>query len=465
MEKSDIGLIGLAVMGANLARNISRNSRITVFNRTTEKTTQFIKEFGSETLDGSKTLKEFTKKLAKPRKIILMVKSGEPVDIFINKLLPLLDKNDTVIDGGNSNYKDTARRQEELSKKGIHFIGMGISGGEEGALNGPSMMPGGNKVAYSKLEKILAPAAAKDGLGGTCISYVGKGGSGHFVKMVHNGIEYAVMQLIAETYDILKHIGKFSNKELSKAFEDFNKPLNSFLLEITARIFKEKDPFSKKDLIDVIKDSAGQKGTGKWTSIAAFDYGVPTPTINAAVDARITSGNQDLRHRRFGSPEKLNTIKVPNKSQIKALAQSSLEIGTLIAYAQGFELLMKASQEHNWNLDLSETSRIWRGGCIIRSNYLDLFQRIYSDKKPAAIKAVKEILEMVDGKPQKNWRKTVELGTAKGIPMPALSASLAYYDSIRKLRLPQNLIQAQRDLFGAHTYERIDKKGTFHTDW
>lgn len=465
MKKSDIGLIGLAVMGANLARNISRNNKITVFNRTTEKTTRFIKKFGNENLEGSKTLKEFTQKLTTPRKIILMVKSGEPVDIFINKLIPYLSKNDIIIDGGNSHYKDTARRQEELNKKGIKFVGMGISGGEEGALHGPSMMPGGEKAAYNKLKKILIPAAANDGLGGTCVSYVGKGGSGHFVKMVHNGIEYAVMQLIAETYDILKHIGKYSNAELAKTFHDFNKPLNSFLLEITAKIFKQKDPLSKKDLIDVIKDTAQQKGTGKWTSIAAFDYGVPTPTINAAVDARILSGDVDLRHRRFGSPEKLNTIKTPNKAQLKNLAKNALGFGTIIAYSQGFELLMKASQEYNWNLDLSETSRIWRGGCIIRSNHLDLFQRIYSDKKPDAIKAVKKIVKKLNTKAQKDWRKIIEIGAAKGVPIPALSASLTYYDAIRKLRLPQNLIQAQRDLFGAHTYERIDKKGIFHTDW
>jgi len=458
MKKTEIGLIGLAVMGANLARNISRNNKIIVFNRTTEKTTKFIKEFGNKNLEGSKTLKEFTQKLAKPKKIILMVKSGEPVDIFIKKLLPHLNKNDIIIDGGNSHYKDTTRRQEELKKKGISFMGMGISGGEEGALKGPSMMPGGEKAAYKSLEKILKTSSASDGLKDKCVTYIGNNGSGHFVKMVHNGIEYGVMQLIAETYNILKTLGKLSNKELHETFKKYNRTKKSFLLEITEQIFATSNPKTQKDIIDLIKDTAKQKGTGKWTTIAALDYGVSTPTINAAVDARITSGALSLRKTYSSTIEKLNKSKLPNKSTLIKLAESALDLSTLITYNQGFELLITANQEYKWELNLSEIARIWRGGCIIRSNYLDFFKKPFSATQSRIIKTL-------NSKSQKDWRKIIELATAHGIPTPALSASLAYYDSIRQTRLPQNLIQAQRDLFGAHTYERIDKKGTFHTDW
>jgi len=463
MQKAEIGVIGLAVMGANLARNLARHNKTVVFNRTTEKTTEFINKFGSENLTGSKTLKEFTANLSTPRKIIMMVKSGDPVDQFIAKLLPHLSKNDILIDGGNSLYTDTIRRQQDLKKKGIHFIGMGISGGEEGALNGPSMMPGGDKNAYKKLEKILIPSAASDGLKGTCVSYIGNSGSGHFVKMVHNGIEYGVMQLIAEIYNVLKQLGKFTNQELSKAFADYNKTVNSFLLEITAKIFKEKLPDSEKHLIDFIKDTAGQKGTGKWTTIAALNYGVAIPTINAAVDARILSGDIEQRAKSNSHPRALNKSKLPNKKELQNIAKSALELSTLIAYHQGFKLIEQANKEHNWNLNLSEIARIWRGGCIIRSNYLDLFQNIY---KPDTTKKANEMaLSKFKGKAQKNWRQLVELASAHGIPLPAISASLNYYDSLCQARLPQSLIQAQRDFFGAHTYERTDKKGIFHTNW
>ncbi|MDA1060612.1 MAG: NADP-dependent phosphogluconate dehydrogenase [bacterium] len=449
--KSKIGLIGLATMGKNLARNIARNFHISVYNRTTEKTEEFIKEFGSEKLTGTKTLEEFVESLEKPRKIILMVKAGNGVDAVIDELTPLLDKGDIIIDGGNTHYPDTERRQARLVEKNIHLIGMGISGGEEGALNGPSMMPGGDKNAYESLKEILVPSSADDGDNGKCISYIGEGSSGHFVKMVHNGIEYGIMQLIGETYDILKNIGKLNNQELAETFGNWNKSRNSFLLEITQKIFTQKDEDKNKDLIDLIKDTGKQKGTGKWTSIAAYDLGVSTPTIHASVDARIMSGSIRLRSRKL--PSKTLSPEIPDN--LKNLVEDALELSTLCTYFQGLELMKAASIEKKWDLNLGEIMRIWRGGCIIRSDYLSLLQESENTK----------ILEFFDSEAQTNWRETISLATSQGIPSPALSASLAYWDSIAKDKLPQNLTQAQRDFFGAHGYERIDKEGNFHTEW
>lgn len=473
MEKANIGIIGLAVMGANLARNISRNFNVVVYNRTTEKMEQFIKEFDNEKLAGEATLEEFVKKLELPRKIILMVKSGDPVDSIINQLLPLLEPDDIVIDGGNSNYHDTNKRQKHLSHRGIHFIGMGISGGEEGALNGPSMMPGGEKDSFETLLPILEKSAAEDGLGGKCVDYIGPGASGHFVKMVHNGIEYGIMQLIAESYDILKNIGGFTNEELAETFAEWSQTenLKSFLIEITAKIFTKKDEETGKDLIDLIKDAAKQKGTGKWTTFAAMDYGSATPTINTAVDSRIISGAAISRNTGKNFPKALDSsIKTPDKATLKEIVKNALTMSSIITYYQGFDLIHTASHEQQWELDLSNIARIWRGGCIIRSDFLDKLQRIfYMGRDTSKISETKmkklELLNTFNGKPQLDWRKMIILGTANAIPVPATSSALSYYDALRAKRLPQNLTQAQRDLFGAHTYERIDKKGNFHTEW
>ncbi|MBL4694117.1 NADP-dependent phosphogluconate dehydrogenase [Candidatus Gracilibacteria bacterium] len=450
-EFSKIGVIGLAVMGANLARNIaSRGNKCSVYNRTTTKTEEFIKEFGEENLQGTKTLEEFVESLEKPRKILIMVNSSA-IDTVMAQLTPLLDNDDIIIDGGNSNYHDTLRRQKEWP----NFIGMGVSGGEEGALHGPSMMPGGSKQAYEAIEAIFLPTAADDGIGGKCFTHIGQGGSGHFVKMVHNGIEYGIMQLIAEIYDLLRKVGKLSNEEMQKLFEQWSKEENStsFLVEITATIFK------KGDILDKIKDQAKQKGTGKWTTFAAMDYGVSTPTINAAVDARIISGDSKQRQRQLIQKH----LKITLPENLKELAKSALDLATICTYNQGFQLMRQASEEYDWNLNLSEIARIWRGGCIIRSDQLGKWADAFSDNNEKSIKASETIV--LNFEKQDQWREFLTLGIANGIPMPALSASLAYYDALAADNLPQNLTQAQRDFFGAHSYERTDQEGTFHTNW
>lgn len=449
-------------MGANLARNIaSREQQISVFNRTTEKTDEFIKDFGNDYLIGAHTIEEFISSLETPRKIIIMVKAGDPVDQVVAQIKPFLKNGDIIIDGGNSHYKDTEKRQAESSKVGLHFIGMGISGGEEGALHGPSMMPGGEKSAYDRVATLLDSAAADDGLGGKCLSYIGQASSGHFVKMVHNGIEYGIMQLIAEAYDILKNIGGLSNSELAKTFEQYNQSKNSFLLEITAKIFKQKDPASNKDLIDLIKDAGKQKGTGKWTSEAAYELGVSTPTIHAAVDARIMSGSLDLRHRKLPS----RPLEKQTPEELKLLVEDALDLASLCTYFQGFELMKAASSEYKWSLNFAEIARIWRGGCIIRSSYLNLLQDSYATDEESIDRAGLAFMQLFDSEKQSNWRKAISLAIDNAAPTPTLSASLNYYDSIQREHLPQNLTQAQRDFFGAHGYERIDQEGNFHTEW
>lgn len=473
MIKSQIGLVGLATMGANLARNIANKGfHISVFNRTTEKTENFIKDFGEEAgdkLHGSKTLKDFVKSLEAPRKIILLVKAGQPVDDMIAELSPLLDKNDIIIDCGNSHFKDTERRQKELAIRGLNFIGCGISGGEEGALHGPSLMPGGSKEAWEKIRPILEKVAAKDFEGKPCVVHIGDLGSGHFVKMVHNGIEYAIMQILAESYDILKNIGKFTNPELAKIFADYGKSenLQSFLVEITAKIFSKKE--GSKFIIDYIKDQAGQKGTGKWTTELAMDLGIYSPTINVAVDARIVSGDTKVRAMSQGMLKQNITAKKLTASGKKNLikqVENALELATILCYEQGISLISKTSKEYNWNLNLAEITRIWQGGCIIRSSYLkDLTTALNPANEKLALSAFQKIMKNLNGEKQKSWRKLISLSIESGIPVPAFYACLAYFDSYAKARLPQNLIQAQRDFFGAHGYERTDKEGSFHTEW
>lgn len=472
----------MATMGENLALNIANHGfKISVFNRTTEKTKKFIEKFEKKysnkssknsLLTGTYTLKEFVSSLETPRKIILLVKAGEAVDAVIHELKPLLTKNDILIDCGNSHFKDTERRQIELNKNNLNFIGCGISGGEEGALKGPSLMPGGDKEAWKKIRQIFEKIAAKDFSGLPCTTYIGPHGSGHFVKMVHNGIEYAIMQLIAESYDILKNIGKFSNSELAKIFTDYGKTKNlkSFLIEITAKIFTKKDPFkNSKYLIDFIKDSAGQKGTGKWTTEIAHDLGIYTPAINVAVDARIVSGDTKVRAMSQGMLKQNITAKkltpLAKKNLIKQV-ENALELATILCYEQGISLISKTSKEYNWNLNLAEITRIWQGGCIIRSSYLkDLTSALNPANQKAALSAFQKIMKTLNGEKQKSWRKLLALALESGVPIPAFYACLSYFDSYAKARLPQNLIQAQRDFFGAHGYERTDKEGSFHTEW
>lgn len=463
-----LGVIGLGTMGANLARNAARNeARVAIYNRTSEKTDVFMKDFGEEgNFVSCASYEELTTALEGRRAILIMVKAGEAVDAVIADLLPLLSEGDILIDGGNSLYTDTNRRVKELKEKKIHFIGMGVSGGEEGALNGPSMMPGGDKEAYKYVEPLLLQMAADDGEGGKCVMYVGPGGAGHFVKMVHNGIEYGMMQLMAECYDLLKNLGEFSNEDLHDIFTAWNdtEELHSYLSEITAQIFakKEKDAF----VLDFIRDKAGQKGTGKWTTQSALDLGVAIPTINAAVDARILSGSTAERSEGKNYAVHVdNTEPIPRAMKFRSSIRSGMELSSICAYGQGFALMQKASSEFDWNLNLSEIARIWRGGCIIRSSLLKKLQNAYSTDSKISKTANRNLLERFDGDRQIEWRQVVELGISWNVPVPALSASLTYFDTLTRTNLPQNLIQAQRDFFGAHGYERTDKDGSFHTEW
>jgi len=457
-----LGVIGLGTMGANLARNAARNgAQVVLFNRTKDKTRAFMKQFGTEgDFVPAETLRQFLSALGTPRVILLMVKAGEAVDAVIEESLPSLRKGDILIDAGNSHYRDTERREAHLLRQGVHFIGMGVSGGEEGALRGPSMMPGGDPAAVKKLLPLLRKMSATDGAGGACVTHVGPGGAGHFVKMIHNGIEYAVMQLIAESYDLLKSLSGLTNKDLAKTFAAWSRSddLGSYLTEITARIFTVKDPGTHKDLIDLIDDAAGQKGTGRWTMEAAMELGMAIPSINAAVDARLFSGEKEYRTK---AGKTMPTSLLPLGRIAPGIVRSALELSVICAYAEGFELMAKMAAEKKWNLDLAEIARIWRGGCIIRSRFLVTLQKALAGSSAAK----KAILMRLDGARQRQWRQAVAAGIARGVPMPALSASLWFYDSLRRDRLPQNLIQAQRDFFGAHTYRRTDRAGDFHTVW
>ncbi len=458
-----LGVIGLSTMGANLARNAARNgAEVVLFNRTVQRTDMFMQQYGKEgKFHPAKTLKEFVKALKGPRSILLMVKA-DGVDAVIEELSPLLAKGDVIIDGGNSHYRETLRREKKMAAKGLKYIGMGVSGGEEGALNGPSMMPGGDKHAIEALMPLLQKMAARDGAGGTCVTYIGQGGAGHFVKMVHNGIEYAVMQLIAEAYHLLTSVGKMGNDQLAALFEEWNRDgnLSSFLVEITIRALKEKDPESGEYLVDVIKDISGQKGTGKWTVEAAFEYGVSVPSITAAVDARIVSSGKNFRVEQ-SKRDALHADYTYRLEDFTDAVRRALELSVINAYAQGFQLIAEASAVEKWDLNIPEICRIWRGGCIIRSTLLPQFQATFAGDKGAA----EGIRERFNKEGQLMWRHVVALGALHAIPLPAMSASLSYYDGYRTARLPQNLMAAQRDIFGAHGYERIDKEGSFHTEW
>ena len=467
MSKQKIGLVGLAVMGENLALNIEGHGfSMAVFNRTTAKTENFIAgKAKGKNIVGAKTIEEFVDSLEKPRKIILMVKAGQAVDEMISSIVGHLDKGDLLIDGGNSFFKDTARRGKELAQKGILYIGTGVSGGEEGALKGPSIMPGGPKEAYKMVEKILTKIAAQVD-NGPCCTYIGPGAAGHYVKMVHNGIEYGDMQLICEAYDILKTALGLQAAELSEIFGEWNKgELDSYLIEITAAVLAKKDEDTGKPLVDMILDKAGQKGTGKWTSQSALDLGVPTPTINAAVVARTMSAFKD---ERVAASKILSGPKAKFSGEKNDLVQSvreALYASKITSYAQGMALLREADKEYDWNLNYGEIARIWKGGCIIRAKFLDLIKQAYQRNANLPNLLVdKEFSKAVTSR-QANWRKVVKIAVELGIPAPAMSGSLAYFDSYRREQLPANLIQAQRDYFGAHTYERMDKPGSFHTEW
>lgn len=453
-----------------MARNAAgKGAQVSVYNRTQEKTDDFINKYKKEgDFIACKSLKDLVESLSPPRPILIMVKAGEAVDAVIDDLMTLIEKGDVLIDGGNSHFTDTKRRFDTLEKAGIRFVGMGISGGEEGALKGPSLMPGGSFEGVKIIEELFSKISADDGDGGRCFSYIGKGGSGHFVKMVHNGIEYGVMQLMAESYQLLKEIGEFSNEDLAEAFKHWNESedLNSYLAEITKEIFKIKDTQSTSFLIDKIISRAGQKGTGKWTSQTALDYGVPVPTITAAVDARILSGSDNLRNQGRKLPTELDeTEPIPPGQRFRFMVRASLSLSIISCYLQGFDLINKVNEEEKWGINLSETARLWRGGCIIRSVLLKKIQKLYSSDKQVSQAAREAITERFSGERQVYWRQVIEIGASRGIPLPATMASLSYFDSQRSEFLPQNLIQAQRDYFGAHGFKRTDKEGDFHGDW
>jgi 6-phosphogluconate dehydrogenase len=485
---SDIGLVGLAVMGQNLALNIADHGfQISVYNRTTEKTDKFVAENPNTPggVVGSKTLEEFVGSIAKPRKIIILVQAGKATDAVIDSLTPLLAQGDIVIDGGNSLWTDTIRRENAYAAKGLRFIGSGVSGGEEGARFGPSLMPGGDFAAWLELkpiwEAVAAKVDAKTGKpipgaapgkpvkgGVPCTTYIGANGAGHYVKMVHNGIEYGDMQMICESYLLLKNLLGLKPAEMSEIFAEWNKGiLDSFLIEITTDILKQKDPVTGKPLVDVILDVAGQKGTGKWTATNALDMGIPAPTIAEAVFARCISAIKD---ERVAASKILKGPSKKYRGSKKALVDAirdALYCSKICSYAQGFQLMRAAQQEYKWKLNFGDIAKIWRGGCIIRAAFLQKITDAYTRTPDLANLLLDPYFNKTFKGAQANWRKVVALAAECGVPTPTFSTSLSYYDGYRSARLPANLLQAQRDFFGAHTYERVDQpRGKFfHIDW
>lgn len=468
-EQGDIGLIGLAVMGQNLVLNMADHGfTVSVFNRTVEKVDAFIEgPAKGKSVIGMHSIEEFVKSLKRPRRIMLMIKAGEAVDKTFEQILPYLEKGDILIDGGNSLYTDSQRRYEDLKAKGILFIGTGISGGEEGARNGPSIMPGGNHEAWPHVKDIFQSIAAKSEEGEPCCDWVGEGGAGHYVKMVHNGIEYGDMQLICEAYDLLKRGAGFSNQELEKTFNSWNEgELNSYLIEITSKIFTVNDK-DDKPLLDKILDVAGQKGTGKWTAINSLEIGMPVTLIAEAVFARFLSSLKEERVAAAKVLEGPDSTYEGNIEEFSTQIQHALYASKIISYAQGFMLMRSASEQFDWNLNYGSIALMWRGGCIIRSRFLGEIKKAYDKDKSLLCLLLDDFFKKEIFRSQANWRKVVAKGTELGIPLPCFSTALMFYDGYRTDRLPANLLQAQRDFFGAHTYERIDaKRGEFfHTNW
>ncbi len=463
----DIGLIGLAVMGENLVLNmVSKGFQVAVFNRTTARVDEFVAgPAAGLAVKGTYSLAELAASLEKPRRIMLMVKAGKPVDDMIEQLLPYLEPGDILIDGGNSFFEDTRRRYHALTAKGFRFIGTGVSGGEEGALKGPSLMPGGDREAYQALAPLFTKIAAQVA-DGPCCAYVGPDGAGHYVKMVHNGIEYSDMQLIAEAYYILRQAGGLTAAELNAVFESWNAGvLDSYLIEITRDIMAVVDEETGLPLVELILDKAGQKGTGKWTSQSALDLGIPTPAITEAVFARCMSAIKGERVKASAVLKGPQGRWAGDREQLIQAVHDALYASKICSYAQGFALLAAASKEYSWNLKFGEIALLWRGGCIIRARFLDKIRDAFSNEPDLANLMLDPFFASVLAESQEPWRFVLKLCRDLGIPTSAFNASLDYYDSYRQAVLPANLIQAQRDYFGAHTYERVDKPGIFHTEW
>lgn len=468
-KKADIGMIGLAVMGENLALNMeNKGFTVAVWNYETEVVDKFANGRGAgKNFIPTHSMEELVQSLETPRKIMMMIRAGSPVDSVIEKISPLLDKGDILIDGGNSNYFDTTRRYKYLKEKGIHFVGSGVSGGEEGALNGPSLMPGGANEAWPAIKPVFQSIAAKLADGTPCCDWVGEAGAGHFVKMVHNGIEYGDMQLITEVYQLMRDVLGLSADELAEVFSTWNKgELDSYLIEITSEIFKHKDE-DGKPLVDKILDKAGQKGTGKWTVNTALELGTPLTLISESVFARALSAQKDERIIASGILKGSATKISPEKQVFINQLKDALYASKIISYAQGYALLKEAAREFNWNLNYGGIALIWRGGCIIRSAFLGKINEAYTNNAELKNLLLDPFFAEKINEAQAGWRAAVAAAVTAGIPVPALSSALAYYDGYRTASLPSNLLQAQRDYFGAHTYERVDKpRGEFfHTNW
>ncbi|WP_326586681.1 NADP-dependent phosphogluconate dehydrogenase [Streptomyces sp. NBC_01294] len=466
---AQIGVTGLAVMGSNLARNFARNGfTVAVHNRTAAKTTALVEEFGHEgSFVAAGSAKEFVDALERPRRIVIMVKAGEPTDAVIREFAPLLEEGDVIIDGGNAHFEDTRRRERELREQGIHFVGVGISGGEEGALLGPSIMPGGSTESYASLGPLLEKIAAKAADGTPCTSHIGPDGAGHFVKMVHNGIEYADMQLIAEAYHLLREVAGYSPAKIAETFRDWNRGrLESYLIEITAEVLAHTDAATGRPYVDIVADAAEQKGTGRWTVQIALDLGVPVSGIAEAVFARAVSGHADLRTAARGLAGPTAAALSPEAAEaFAAQVEQALYASKIVSYTQGFHQIRAGSEEYDWNVDLGAVAALWRGGCIIRAAFLDRIRSAY-DARPElpSLLADAHFAEEI-GAAQDGWRSVLVTAVRQGIPVPAFAASLAYYDALRAERLPAALTQGQRDFFGAHTYRRTDREGSFHTLW
>jgi 6-phosphogluconate dehydrogenase len=468
-HSAKIGLIGLGVMGQNLALNIERNHfPIAVFNRDPSAAAAFASRHPGKQIIPTKSPEEFVKSLERPRKIILLVKAGDPVDWTINLIKPFLEKGDIIIDGGNSYFKDTERRERELQTEGLYMIGSGVSGGEKGALWGPSLMPGGERQAYEEIRPIWEAIAAKVE-DGPCVTYIGPGGSGHYVKMVHNGIEYGDMQLIAEAYDLLRKILRLDAAQMAQIFEQWNQgELESYLIEITAKILRVRDPETGKPLVDLVADKAGQKGTGKWTSQLAQDLGIAIPTIEAALTARNISARKEERvvaSKLIGAPP-AEVLTGEQRDLIEAVREA-LYASKICSYAQGMSLIRTGSDEWKWNINLSEVARIWQGGCIIRARFLRRIKEAYARRADLPNLMLDDEFRQRLDQAQANWRLVVAMAVRHGVPVFAMASSLSYFDLYRTANLPLNLTQAQRDFFGSHTYERSDKPelGFVHTEW
>ncbi len=473
-EKCDFGLIGLAVMGENLALNVeSRGVRVAVYNRTTEKVDQLIQgRAAGKQFVGCHSIEELVQQLRRPRLVMMLVKAGPAVDSLIDQLVPLLEPGDVIIDGGNTHYADTERRTKAVEAKGLLYVGTGVSGGEEGALKGPSLMPGGSAAAWPLIKPIFQAIAAKVGPNEDvpCCEWVGPRGAGHYVKMVHNGIEYGDMQLICEAYFLLKHAAGLCNSELYDVFDEWNRgELESYLIEITRDIFSVKDPETGQDLVDVVMDRAGAKGTGKWMSQLALDLGVPSTLVTEAVYARSLSS---LKEARVRASEVLVGPRPPDQKLVGGERQRFVEnvrealyASKICSYAQGFVQLQAAAAEHEWPLNYGDCALLWRGGCIIRARFLDRIKAAFDEDPNLENLLLAPYFRDALQTAQEAWRTVVARAAHEGIPVPAFMTALAYYDGYRQARLPANLLQAQRDYFGAHTYERLDREGSFHTDW